>query len=60
MDTIKLERNGKVIVRSKADYEMNKSAYDLRGFKEASEKPKPQPKAEKPKEEKKPETKKAE
>ena len=62
MDTIKLERNGKVVVRSKADYEMNKSAYDLRGFKEAIAKPepKPEPKAEKPKEEKKPETKKAE
>ena len=64
MDTIKLERNGKVIVRSKADYEMNKSNYDLRGFKEAIAKPKPEPKpepkAEKPKEEKKPETKKAE
>ena len=62
MDTIKLERNGKVVVRSKADYEMNKSNYDLRGFKEAIAKPetKPEPKAEKPKEEKKPETKKAE
>ena len=56
MDTIKLERNGKVIVRSKADYEMNKSNYDLRGFKEAiaKPKPKPEPKAEKPKEEPKP------
>ena len=43
MDTIKLERNGKVIERSKADYEMNKSAYDLRGFKEAVAKPKPKP-----------------
>ena len=53
MDTIKLERNGKVIERSKADYEMNKSAYDLRGFKEAVAKPKPklEPKVEKPKEE---------
>jgi hypothetical protein len=60
MDTIKLERNGKVVIRSKADYEMNKSNYDLRGFKEAIAKPKPEPKAEKPKEEKKPETKKAE
>ena len=62
MDTIKLERNGKVIVRSKADYEMNKSNYDLRRFKEAIAKhePKPEQKAEKPKEEKKPETKKAE
>ena len=62
MDTIKLERNGKVVVRSKADYEMNKSNYDLSGFKEAIAKPepKPEPKAEKPKEEKKPETKKAE
>ena len=49
MDTIKLERNGKVVVRSKANYEMNKSNFDLRGFKEASDKPKPQPKAEKPK-----------
>ena len=46
MDTIKLERNGKVIVRSKADYEMNKSAYDFRGFKEYVEKPKAQPKPE--------------
>jgi len=64
MDTIKLERNGKVVVRSKANYEMNKSNFDLRGFKEASSKPKaeakPEPKAEKPKEEKKLETKKAE
>ncbi len=66
MDTIKLERNGKVIVRSKADYEMNKSAYDFRGFKEYVEKPKPQPKpepkpetkVEKPKEELKVEVKK--
>ena len=60
METKKLERNGKVVVRSKANYEMNKSNFDLRGFKEASEKPKPQPKVETPKEEKKPETKKAE
>ena len=43
MDTIKLERNGKVIERSKADYEMNKSSYGLRGFKEYTEKPKPKP-----------------
>ena len=43
MDTIKLERNGKVIIRSKADYEMNKLNYDLRGFKEAVAKPKPKP-----------------
>ena len=46
METIKLERNGKVVERAKADYEMNKSAYDLRGFKEYVEKPKPQPKPE--------------
>ena len=53
METIKLERNGKVIERTKADYDMNKSAYDIRGFKEYTEKPKtePKPKAEKPKEE---------
>ena len=43
MDTIKLERNGKVITRSKADYEMNKSSYGLRGFIEYTEKPKPKP-----------------
>ena len=43
MDTIKLERNGKVVIRSKADYEMNKLNYDLRGFKEATAKPKPKP-----------------
>ena len=43
MDTIKLERNGKVVIRSKADYEMNKLNYDLRGFKEAVAKPKPKP-----------------
>ena len=43
MDTIKLERNGKEIIRSKADYEMNKLNYDLRGFKEAVAKPKPKP-----------------
>ena len=43
MDTIKLERNGKVIIRSNADYEMNKLNYDLRGFKEAVAKPKPKP-----------------
>ncbi len=61
METIKLERNGKVVVRSKADYEINKLNFDLRGFKEASAKPKPEPKPEpKPKEEKKPETKKDE
>ena len=64
METIKLERNGKVVVRSKDSYEMNKENFDLRGFKEASSKPKtepkPEPKEEKPKEEKKPETKKAE
>ena len=59
MDTIKLERNGKVVVRSKANYEMNKENFDLRGFKEASSKPKTEPKPE-PKEEKKTETKKAE
>ena len=60
MDTIKLERNGKVITRSKADYEMNKLNYDLRGFKEAvaKPKPKPEPKIEKPKEEVKAEVKK--
>ncbi len=62
METIKLERNGKVVERAKADYEMNKSAYDLRGFKEYVEKPKPQPKpepkVEKPKEEPKVEVKK--
>ena len=48
METIKLERNGKVIERTKADYDMNKSAYDIRGFKEYTEKPKtePKPKAE--------------
>ena len=55
MQTIKLERNGKVVVRSKDSYEMNKENFDLRGFKEASSKPKTEPKAEK-----KPETKKAE
>jgi len=60
MDTIKLERNGKIVTRSKADYEMNKSNYDLRGFKEPSAKPKskPEPKVEKPKEEPKAEVKK--
>ena len=57
---IKLERNGKVIERLKADYEANKATYELRGFKEYVNKPAPQPKAEKPKEIKKPETKKAE
>ena len=59
MDTIKLERNGKIVTRSKADYEMNKSNYDLRGFKEAvaKPKPKPEPKVEKPKEEPKAEVK---
>ena len=46
MEIIKLERNGKVIQRTKADYEANKSTYDLRGFKEYVEKPKPQPKPE--------------
>jgi len=59
MQTIKLERNGKVVVRSKDSYEMNKSNFDLRGFKEASSKPKTEPKTE-PKAEKKSETKKAE
>ena len=60
MDTIKLERNGKIVTRSKADYEMNKLNYDLRGFKEYTEKPKPkpEPKVEKPKEEPKTEVKK--
>ena len=28
MDTIKLERNGKIVTRSKADYEMNKLNYE--------------------------------
>ena len=46
METIKLERNGKVVERAKADYEANKTTYDLRGFKEYVEKPKPQPKPE--------------
>jgi len=59
MQTIKLERNGKVVVRSKDSYEMNKENFDLRGFKEASSKPKTEPKTE-PKAEKKPETKKDE
>ena len=59
METIKLERNGKVVVRSKDSYEMKKENFDLRGFKEATTKPKTEPKTE-PKEEKKPETKKAE
>ena len=64
MDTIKLERNGKIVTRSKADYEMNKSSYGLRGFIEYTEKPKPkpepkpEPKVEKPKEEPKAEVKK--
>ena len=57
---IKLERNGKVIQRLKADYEANKATYKLRGFKEFVNKPAPPPKAEKPKETKKTETKKAE
>ena len=57
---IKLERNGKVIQRLKADYEANKAPYELRGFKEFVNKPAPPPKAEKPKETKKTETKKAE
>jgi hypothetical protein len=57
---IKLERNGKVIQRLKADYEANKATYELRGFKEFVDKPAPPAKAEKPKETKKPETKKAE
>jgi len=60
MSMIKLERNGKVIERLKADYEANKATYQLRGFKEFVNKPAPQPKAEKPKETKKTETKKAE
>ena len=46
METIKLERNGKVIERTNADYETNKVKYDIRGFKEYVEKPKPQPKPE--------------
>ena len=53
---IKLERNGKVIERLKADYEANKATYELRGFKEYVNKPAPKPKEEKPK---KTETKKA-
>jgi len=43
MSIIKLERNGKVIERLKADYKANKSTYELRGFKEYTEKPKPKP-----------------
>ena len=46
METIKLERNGKVIERTKADYETNKVKYNIRGFTEYVEKPKPQPKVE--------------
>tara|TARA_Y100000356_G_scaffold62719_1_gene51164 strand:- start:122 stop:343 length:222 start_codon:yes stop_codon:yes gene_type:complete len=47
MSIIKLERNGKIIERSRADYEANKVRYDLRGFKEA--KPNSAPKKEQPK-----------
>ena len=46
MSIIKLERNGKIIERSRADYEANKVRYDLRGFKEA--KPNSAPKKEQP------------
>ena len=47
MSIVKLERNGKVIERLQADYDANKTRYDVRGFKLASEKPakenKPEP-----------------
>ena len=46
MSIIKLERNGKIIERLKADYEANKSTYEFRGFKEYVENPKAQPKPE--------------
>ena len=53
MGMIKLERNGKIIERTKADYEANKSRYDFRGFTIASDKPakekKVEPVAEQPK-----------
>ena len=47
MSTVKLERNGKIIERLQADYDANRSRYDIRGFKIVSEKPvkesKPEP-----------------
>ena len=47
MSIVKLERNGKVIERLQADYDANKTRYDVRGFKVASDKPvkenKPEP-----------------
>ncbi len=52
MSTVKLERDGKVIVRTKTDYEYNITRYETRGFKlvsDAPEKKKAEPVAEKPK-----------
>ncbi len=39
MSTVKLERNGKVIVRTKTDYEYNLSRFQIRGFKLVSDAP---------------------
>tara|TARA_R100000655_G_scaffold73533_1_gene112092 strand:+ start:1179 stop:1370 length:192 start_codon:yes stop_codon:yes gene_type:complete len=46
MSTIKLERNGKVIERSQADYNANKERYDFRGFKLVTNTPAKQKKVE--------------
>ena len=47
MSRIKLERNGKVIERSQADYDANKERYDFRGFKLVTNTPVKQSKPEK-------------
>ena len=46
MSKIKLERGGRVIQRLRADWDANRTQYELRGFKEFTEKPKPEPKPE--------------
>ena len=43
MEKIKLTRNGKIIERSKEDYEVNKQNYIFRGYSEVNNTPKPKP-----------------
>ena len=46
MNTVKLERNGKIIERLRADYDANKERYDFRGFKLVTNTPAKQKKVE--------------
>ena len=46
MSTVKLVKDGKVIERSKVDYEYNQGNWEIRGWSLYEEKPKAQPKPE--------------